>query len=64
MNCSVPGKLTAKLSRLNIKINCLKAEIRIMKENKDEQIKEQKQVKKRETNISEEVIALITRLKN
>ena len=38
--CSVPGKLTAEISRLNMEIKCLKTEIRTMNANKDEQIKE------------------------
>ena len=65
--CSVPGNFTAEISTLNFAINCLKTEIRTMKVNKDEQIKEHKQVKERENtqiSIQEEVIAQITRVKN
>ena len=65
--CNVPGKLTAEISTLNFEINCLKTEIRTMKVNKDEQIKEHKQEKERKNtqkSIQEEVIAQITRVKN
>ena len=64
MNYSVPGKLNAKIARLTNEIKCLKAELRMMKVDKDEQIKEQKQGKKWVNSIQEEVVAQITRLKD
>ena len=64
MNLSVPGELSVEIASLNYEIKCLKEEIRMMKGDKDEQIKEQKQGKKWENSIQEEVIAQITRLKD
>ena len=64
MNYSVPGKLNAKIARLTNEIKCLKAELRMMKVDKDEQIKGQKQGKNGENSIQEEVVAQITRLKD
>ena len=64
MNYSVPGKLNSEIARLTNEVKCLKAELRMMKVDKDEQIKEQKQGKKWESSIQEEVVALITRLKD
>ena len=64
MNHSVPGELSVEIASLNNEVKCLKEEIRMMKGDKDEQIKEQKQGKKWENSIQEEVIAQITRLKD
>ena len=64
MNHSVPGELSVEIASLNNEVKCLKEEIRMMKVDKDEQIKEQKQGKKWKNNIQEEVIAQITRLKD
>ena len=64
MNYCVPGKLNAEIARLTNEIKCLKAELRMMKVDTDEQIKEQKQGKKWESSIQEEVVAQITRLKD
>ena len=64
MNYSVPGKLKSEIARLTIEVKCLKAELRMMKVDKDEQIKEQKQGKKWESSFQEEVVAQITRLKH
>ena len=64
MNHSVPGELSLEIASLNNEVKCLKEEIRMMKGDKDEQIKEQKQGKKWENSIQEEVIAQITRLKD
>ena len=63
-NYSVPGKMNAEIARLTNEIKCLKAELRMMKVDKDEQIKEQKQGKKWESSIQEDVVAQITRLKD
>ena len=64
MNYSVPGELSVEIASLNNEVKCLKEEIRMMKGDKDEKIKEQKQGKKWENSIQEEVIAQITRLKD
>ena len=64
INHSVPGELSVEIASLNNEVKCLKEEIRMMKGDKDEQIKEQKQGKKLENSIQEEVIAQITRLKD
>ena len=64
MNYSVPGELSVEIASLNNEVKCLKEEIRMMKVDKDEQIKEQKQGKKWKNSIQEEVIAQITRLKD
>ena len=64
MNYSVPDKLNAEIARLSNEIKCLKDELRMMKVDKDEQIKEQKQGKKWVSSIQEEVVAQITRLKD
>ena len=64
MNHSVPGKLSVEIARLNNEVKCLKEEIRMMKADKDELIKERKHGKKWENSIQEEVIAQITRLKD
>ena len=63
MNYSVPGELSVEIASLNNEVKCLKEEIRMMKVDKDEQIKEQKQRKKWKNSIQEEVIAQI-RLKD
>ena len=62
MNYSVPGKLNAEIASLNNEVKCLKAELRMLKVDKDEQIKVQKQGKKWENSIQEEVEVQITRL--
>ena len=64
MNHSVPGELSVEIASLKNEVKCLKEEIRMMKGDKDEQIKEQKHGKKWENSIQEEVIAQITRLKD
>ena len=64
MNHSVPGELSAEISRLNNEIKCLKDEIRMMMVEKDDQIKEQKQGKKNEYSNQEGVMAQITALKD
>ena len=63
MNHSVPGELSVELASLNNEVKYLKEEIRMMKVDKNEQIKEQKQGKKWKNSIQEEVIAQITRSK-
>ena len=57
MNHSVPGELSVEIASVNNEVKCLKEEIRMMKGDKEEQIKEQKQGKKWENSIQEEVIA-------
>ena len=64
MNHSVPGELSVEIASLNNEVKYLKEEIRMMKVDKNEQIKEQKQDKKWKNSIQEEVIAQITRLKD
>ena len=64
MNHSVPGELSVEIASLNNEVKYLKEEIRMMKVDKNEQIKEQKQGKKWKNSIQEEVIAQITRLKD
>ena len=64
MNHSVPSELSVEIASLNNEVKCLKEEKRMMKGDKDEQIKEQKHGKKWENSIQEEVIAQITRLKD
>ena len=64
INHSIPGELSAEISRLNNEIKCLKDEIRMMMVEKDDQIKEQKQGKKNENSNQEGVMAQITALKD
>ena len=64
MNQSVPGELSAEISRLNNEIKCLNDEIRMMMVEKDDQIKEQKQGKKNKNSNQEGVMAQITALKD
>ena len=64
LNHSVPGKLSVEIASLNNEVKCLKEEIRMMKADKDELIKERKHGKKWENSIQEETIAQITRLKD
>ena len=64
MNHSVPGELSVEIASLNNEVKYLKEEIRMMKVDKNEQIKEQKQGKKWKNSIQEEVIAQITKLKD
>ena len=47
MNHSVPGELSAEISRLNNEIKCLRDEMRMMMVEKDDQIKEQKKGKEK-----------------
>ena len=64
MNYCVPGELSVEIASLNNEVKCLKEEIRVMKGDKDELIKERKHGKKWENSIQEEVKAQIRRLKD
>ena len=56
--------MSVEIASLNNEVKFLKEEIRMMKGDKDGQIKERKQGKKWENSIQEEVIDQITRLKD